>query len=207
MLDDHIDRPATTALVLKALNAALIGRVLDSDATGFIVPHVKSQSDAYDAVQAAHYPPFGKRGLATSTRAGRQTMRTVAEHIAASLRSTVVVGQIEDVEAVPLAGAISNTERLDCVWIGPNDLSQSLGKPRNSREFSQMEQQIAACVKGVPGTALAVLADSDEDARMWAQRGASVIVFSALGLIASEFTRLVDSMKQAAVPVPRISGA
>lgn len=183
-----------TIVRVGVIDSALIGRVLDSGAAGIVVPHLGSADDAHRAVRAAHYPPFGKRGLATSTRAGHQTTRTVFEHLAASETGTIVIGQIEDIEAVPHVTGIARTERLDCVWIGPNDLSQSIGKPRDHPEFLDAESTIVNAVDGSSSTALAVLADGVSDARRWIDRGASVVIFSATNLIAAALAGLVHSM-------------
>lgn len=179
---------------IGAPDNALIGRVLDSGATGLIIPHVTSPEVAARAVRAAHYPPFGRRGLATSTRAGRHTMTSSLDHVTRAQTQTVVIGQIEDAEAIPLAEQIAQTDRLDCVWIGPNDLSLSLGRPRTHVDVDTAETQIIKGVLAAGDTALAVLADGARDASAWVARGASVVVFSGPGLIAAEFTRLVDNM-------------
>lgn len=185
---------------------ALIGRVLDSGATGLIIPHVTSAEVASHAVQAAHYPPFGQRGLSTSTRAGRHTMTTAREHVERAVDTTVVIGQIEDAVAIPLAEAIATTPRLDCVWIGPNDLSLSMGRPREHMEVDVAETHIIAGVLGSGSAALAVLADGTEDAKAWIERGASVVVFSAPSLIATSFTTLVGQMRVARDASPTMAG-
>lgn len=176
-------------------DSALIGRVLDSGAAGVIIPHVTSADGARRAVDAAHYPPFGKRGLATSTRAGRHTMVSTLEHLNEAASRTVVIAQIEDAEAIPLAQEIAATPRLDCVWIGPNDLAMSLGKPRSHADVDSAEAQIIEGVLASRSAVLAVLADGHEDATRWIERGASVIVFSAPSLIAATFTTLVAQVK------------
>lgn len=174
---------------------SLIGRVLDSGACGIVVPHLESEDDARRAVSAAHYPPTGKRGLATSTRAGHQTTRTVLNHLADSETRTIVIGQIEDIEAVPHAAGIAGTDGLDCVWIGPNDLSQSIGRPRDHQDFLAAESTIVDAVGGSTATALAVLADGVDDAQRWiADRGATVIIFSVTNLLAGTLATLVGSM-------------
>lgn len=205
--DDHISlehhiRAADAARIptivrVGVLEGALIGRVLDSGASGIVVPHLGSANDARRAARAAHYPPFGRRGLATSTRAGRQTMVTIPDHLSASESGTIVIGQIEDAEAVSHTAEIAQTEHLDCVWIGPNDLSQSIGRPRDHPDFLRAESTVVDAVRGSNGTALAVLADGVEDARQWIEhRGATVIIFSSANFIAGALTRLVRSMTE-----------
>lgn len=184
-----------TIVRVGVLEGALIGRVLDSGAAGIVVPHLGSADDARRAVRAAHYPPVGKRGLAMSTRAGRQTTRSALEHLTASAKDTIVIGQIEDIDAVPHAPEIVSTDLLTSVWIGPNDLSQSIGKPRDHPDFLDAESKIVDALALSPATALAVLADGVDDARRWIEdRGATVVIFSAPNLIAGNLSGLVQSM-------------
>jgi 4-hydroxy-2-oxoheptanedioate aldolase len=119
-------------------------RALDAGATGIVVPHVNSAAEARDVVRAAHYPPMGTRGFAVSTRAGHHGRRTVAEHARVALEETVVVVQVEDAKALGHVAEIASVERVDAIFLGPNDLSVSLGRPG---ELSHPE--VAAAVDGI----------------------------------------------------------
>lgn len=105
----------------------LVLRVLDLGAQGIVMPHVDSAEDARWAVRAAHYPPNGERGFATYTRAGRFGATTIAEHLAASAETTLIVGMLETREACAAAGDIAAVPGIDAVLVGPADLSVSMG--------------------------------------------------------------------------------
>lgn len=109
-LEHHLraaDSAGIDVLVRVGANEPLqILRALDAGATGIIAPHVDTPQEAAQAVNAAHYPPVGKRGLAASTRAGRHSTSTLADHLDRARRETTVVVQIEDKKAVDHAPAI-----------------------------------------------------------------------------------------------------
>jgi 4-hydroxy-2-oxoheptanedioate aldolase len=93
------------------------------------MPHVIVSEDASAAVGAALFPPRGIRGMSTSTRAGRHGLASPAETLARAGRETVVIGQVEDAAALPNVAGIARTPNLDAVFVGPADLSTSLGFP------------------------------------------------------------------------------
>ncbi|MCP9977754.1 SDR family oxidoreductase [Actinomadura madurae] len=132
MLENHIraaDSAGVPVLVRVTANQPVqILHALDAGAAGVIVPHVDTAEQAAAAVRAAHYPPHGSRGFALSTRAGRYGATRTDVHMRTAER-TLVIAQIEDVAALPHVAAIAATPRLDAVWVGPSDLSLSLGRP------------------------------------------------------------------------------
>jgi 4-hydroxy-2-oxoheptanedioate aldolase len=101
---------------------------LDAGALGVVVPHVMSAVEAEAAVQSAHYPLRGRRGLALSTRAGYGSV-PLADHLDEAATSTLVIAQIEDGPAVAACEEITAVEGIDGILIGTTDLSISLGHP------------------------------------------------------------------------------
>jgi 4-hydroxy-2-oxoheptanedioate aldolase len=193
------------ALVRVGSNEPLqILRALDAGATGVIVPHVDSPADALKAARAAHYPPEGVRGLAVSTRAGHQSLHTMAEHLERARRETVVIAQIEDRRAIEWSRGIAATPRMDAVWVGPSDLSMSLGHP-GELTHPEVVGSVDAIVEGVNGAdraALCVLVDSEDEVAAWKARGATVALFAATGLFASRFSELIRRTRGDAAPPP-----
>ncbi|MBN1834605.1 MAG: 4-hydroxy-3-methylbut-2-en-1-yl diphosphate synthase [Spirochaetales bacterium] len=108
-------------------NPVVIKRVLDCGARGIIVPQVKTREEAERAVAAALYPPQGVRGVAL----GRASEYGAAfdEYFESSNERIVIMAQIEHVEAVENIAAIAAVEGLDGVFLGPYDLSCSMGLP------------------------------------------------------------------------------
>ena len=166
------------------LSAIDILRALDAGATGVVIPHVGDAEAATKAVRCAHYPPFGTRGLAVSTRAGHQGGLALREHLARADRTTLVLVQVEDADAVTHIDEIVDVDRLDGVFLGPTDLSISLGHPGaldHPAVAAAIDRVTDAVVsRGAP--ALCVLAQDEEDRAAWLARGARIVLFAAHSL-------------------------
>lgn len=106
-------------------DAGLIKQALDRGAYGVLVPLVHTADDAAAAVSAAMYPPEGIRGVAGSrvTRFGQD----LPAYFASWNREVVVGVQIESAAALENVDAIAATPGVDILFVGPNDLSASLG--------------------------------------------------------------------------------
>ena len=102
-------------------DAVAIGRVLDLGAHGIVVPNVDSAAEAASAVRATRYPPRGTRGFGP-VRAGLTLGADALEDVA-------VIVQIESTAAVECVEKIAQTEGIAALYVGPWDLSVSLGEP------------------------------------------------------------------------------
>lgn len=107
-------------------SASAILSVLDMGAAGVIIPHVTSAETARIAVDATRYKD-GQRGFSASHRAGQYGRSNTADYIQDSDESTIVIGQIEDQIALDKLDEIAAVDELDAMFIGPADLSVSLG--------------------------------------------------------------------------------
>jgi 2-dehydro-3-deoxyglucarate aldolase len=108
-------------------NVRIIKRVLDAGADGIIVPSVNSAADAQKAVQAVYYPPFGKRGVGLARAQGYGFNFENYREVKA--KEIILIAQIEHIHAIEELDAIIQTEGIHGTFIGPYDLSGSLGKP------------------------------------------------------------------------------
>jgi 2-keto-3-deoxy-L-rhamnonate aldolase RhmA len=121
----------------RSHDAADIQSVLDRGAHGVQVPHVNSADDARRAVQAVKFGPGAARGLAAGTRPDRWGLGAKMPDFAARQNAeTLIAVQIEHADAVRHADEILAVDGIDVFFIGPSDLSQSLGYPGNPREPS-----------------------------------------------------------------------
>ncbi len=112
---------------VPSLEEAWIKRVLDAGADGIIVPQVSTAEQAERAVRYAHYPPRGSRGLGTA-RANRYGLG-LAGQLERAREGVVVVIQAETTDAVRNIDSIARVPDIDAVFVGPYDLSASLGRP------------------------------------------------------------------------------
>jgi 4-hydroxy-2-oxoheptanedioate aldolase len=124
-----------------------IGRALDMGATGIMIPRLDSAAEAAEAVTYLRYPPVGVRGVALRARGAG--LGSVA-HADVSTISDKIVGivQIESVGALREADAIAATDGVDVLFVGPADLTHSLGIPGqfNSPTYRDaLSKVVAAC--------------------------------------------------------------
>lgn len=108
-------------------NPNLIKRVMDVGAYGVIVPNVNTGEEALATVNAVKYPPQGSRGvgLYRAHKFGKE----FEEYKKWLTGESVVIVQIEHIDAVNNIDDILTTPGIDAFIIGPYDLSGSLGKP------------------------------------------------------------------------------
>jgi 2-keto-3-deoxy-L-rhamnonate aldolase RhmA len=119
---------ATAMPVMVRPQAATAERILDAldlGADGVLLPHIRSERDARDAVRSCFYGPGG-RGFAGSTRAAGFTSKGMAK-TRVDGAGIVVIAQIEDVEALDGIEAIARVEGIDALFIGRADLTVALG--------------------------------------------------------------------------------
>tara|TARA_B110000503_G_scaffold114484_1_gene172084 strand:- start:6958 stop:7698 length:741 start_codon:yes stop_codon:yes gene_type:complete len=108
-------------------NTRIIKRVLDAGADGIIVPSVNSAEEAQRAVDSFKYPPMGKRGVGLSRAQGYGfDFENYRDNKTKDLKLIV---QIEHINAIEELEAIISTPGIDGTFIGPYDLSGSIGKP------------------------------------------------------------------------------
>ena len=106
-------------------NPAVIKRVLDCGAGGIIVPLVNSGAEAEAAVKAAKYPPDGVRGISLGRASGYGN--NFEDYFNSINDEVIVLAQIEHYLAVDKIEEIVSVEGLDGVFLGPYDLSGSMG--------------------------------------------------------------------------------
>lgn len=99
--------------------------VLDAGAAGILVPLVNSREDAERVVDSAKYPPLGRRGVGVARAQGYGA--TFHDYLAHANDDTLVMLQIEHIDAVNCIEEIVSVPGIDGTFIGPYDLSASMG--------------------------------------------------------------------------------
>ncbi len=108
-------------------NSRIIKRILDAGADGIIVPSVNSAAEAKRAVNSIKYPPIGTRGVGLARAQGYGF--GFESYRDGKAKEIKLIVQIEHINAINELDAIIQTEGVDGTFIGPYDLSGSLGKP------------------------------------------------------------------------------
>lgn len=106
-------------------NPNIIKRVMDAGATGVIVPNINSPQDAQQAVESVKYPSQGKRGIGLFRAQGYG--RSFDQYKTWLEKESIVIIQIEHIQAVESIDDIFATKGIDAFVIGPYDLSGSMG--------------------------------------------------------------------------------
>jgi 2-keto-3-deoxy-L-rhamnonate aldolase RhmA len=116
---------ATSIIRVGDNRPELVLRALDIGSGGVQVPQVGSREEATNTVRAAKYAPLGERGVSIFTRAGAYTGSP--DHSQRCNEEQMVVVHIEGMRAVENIDEILDVDGLDVIFLGPYDLSQSLG--------------------------------------------------------------------------------
>ncbi len=108
---------------------ATIMRPFEAGCSGVMIAQVRKLDEVKQAVQWAKYPPIGVRGTFTGNIECQFGKTGLAEHVAAANRDRWVSIQIETPEAVEIVDQIAAVEGVDWLFVGPADLSVTLGVP------------------------------------------------------------------------------
>lgn len=118
--------PITPVVRVPSNDTVAIKQVLDLGAQNLIVPMVSSAEEARAAVAATRYPPEGVRGVGSALARSARWNR-VDGYLQDSARHTSLTVQIETAVGVEAAAEIAAVDGVDAVFVGPSDLSASMG--------------------------------------------------------------------------------
>ncbi|MFJ4224405.1 HpcH/HpaI aldolase/citrate lyase family protein [Microbacterium sp. NPDC089695] len=118
--------PITPVVRVPANDAVAIKQVLDLGAQNIIVPMVSSADEARAAVAATRYPPEGVRGVGSALARSARWNR-VDGYLGDAAAHTSLTVQIETAAGVAAAAEIATVDGVDAVFVGPSDLSASMG--------------------------------------------------------------------------------
>jgi len=121
--------PACTAVVRVPSNDInYLKRVLDAGVEGVMVPNIETAEDAHAVVMACRYPPAGRRGTALGSARASDYGINAAKYRRAAADELLIVCQIESPKGVDNIEAIAAVEGVDVLFIGPYDLSGTVGQ-------------------------------------------------------------------------------
>jgi len=148
-------------------------RYLDTGAQGAHIPWVNSAAEAERAVRFVKYSPRGQRGLAGSRASEWGLREPLSAYVERANRETLVVIHIETQEAVDAIDDYLAIDGVDVLFLGPTDLSQSLGHPGDTRhpDVRAALERVAAAVVG-SDKVLGIYAGTADLTREWLDRGA-----------------------------------
>jgi 2-dehydro-3-deoxyglucarate aldolase len=133
---------------LSGHSSSQIKRVLDAGAKGILAPMVETKAQIDSIISACHYPPRGNRGMGLARAQGYGEANAKSEYILTNSRNIEIYAQIESVAGIANLDSILSQE-IDGYFIGPYDLSASLGNPGvfDSDAFINAEEEILRASK------------------------------------------------------------
>ena len=181
-IHNHVRAARMTAMApvvrVPGLDHHAIGAALDSGAEGVQVPNITTATQAADAVAAARFHPMGQRGVCRFVRAARFGDTEKATYFA-SANDAILVLQVEGVKGVENIDAILAVPGFDVLFVGPYDLSQSVGRPGEveSPEVLSLVDRVAAAAAGA-GKMLGIFCDTPATMRRYRNMGVPYLAYS-----------------------------
>ena len=154
--------------------------VLDGGAQGVIVPYVESPDEVLEVVGALRYRPIKGKALKTLVGGGDFPSADVKEYIQERNKNAFYVIMIESAEGISRLDEILGASVVDAVFIGPHDLSISLGVPERYDDpvFEEAASEVLSkCRSG--GVGFGIHLNSPELHRRWMERGENIVIFSS----------------------------
>ncbi len=187
------DFAGVTPIVRVSYDNSAIQKALDRGAKGVQVPMVNTKADAEAVVRRVKFPPLGTRGTAYSVRAARFGEYKGKEYLDAADNNTLVVIHIETPEAVKNFEEIVSVPGIDVAFVGPTDLSVSMGYKAEGASHPAVRSTIQDLFrKGREmGVIMGTLAGSVEDIGRCAGEGARYVTTVSSGLISAKFKEMV----------------
>jgi 4-hydroxy-2-oxoheptanedioate aldolase len=196
--------PYTSQPIIRPVigDSALIKQLLDIGAQTLLVPMVESAEQARELVRAMHYPPSGVRGVGSAlARASR--WKSISGYLDRADAQMCLLVQIENLDGLAKLDEIVAVDGVDGVFIGPADLSASMGhrgNPGHPEVQDAIEDAIARIQKA--GKAAGILSADQALARRYLELGAA---FVAVGVDTTVLMRGLQTLVAAFKDTPAAS--
>jgi 4-hydroxy-2-oxoheptanedioate aldolase len=172
-----------------------ISQALDIGAQAVQIPQITTVQETIEAVEAAKFYPLGNRGVCRFVRAAKYSATERKEYFQTA-NTTQVIIQVEGTQALANFDEILNVPGVDIIFIGPYDLSQSMGVPgetdhpeviRTMKELVEKAQQVNKYI--------GIFTDTPANARMWRDAGVHYLSYSVdMGVYLSACRQIVEEI-------------
>jgi 4-hydroxy-2-oxoheptanedioate aldolase len=123
-------------------------QAMDQAVDGIVIPQVSDAGQVQRIMQACRFAPLGERGVHPAVRAARYGLRDRDDYLTRANDETTIIAQVEGEAALAALPEILACPGLDSIFVGPYDLSQSLGVP------GQVDHpQVVAALQSIAETA------------------------------------------------------
>lgn len=187
-------------------NATLVKQVLEIGAQTLLVPMVETAQQAGELVRAMRYPPQGIRGVGSGlARSSRWNLH--ADYLQVANEQVCLLVQVETVGAIEQLADIAAIDGVDGVFIGPSDLSASmglLGQPSHPEVKAVIERAIATILAA--GKAPGILCTDEALARHYASLGARFVAVGVDTTLLTQSARALAGRFCGATATPSKTG-
>ena len=176
-----------------------VAKSLDAGGQGLLLPRIYDAEQVKAIARMMKFPPLGQRGNALSRAYVGYGAGPVADVMATANNQSMMIVQIETREAFAVREEIAALPYVDSLFIGPNDLSISLGKPgqlNHPTVVDAIQRTRDTCLKHgkIPGIQM----NTPDSACRWAEEGFRLIsAQSDIGLLQSSGQQVVQALRQA----------
>lgn len=181
---------------VSTVDSHRITQALDFGASAVMVPNVRTAALAETAVRSAKYHPLGDRGVCPFTRGAAYNSVGDPDYYTRANRETSVILQIEAEQGISNLDQILEVPNIDCIFIGPFDLSHSLGIPGKVTDPRVLEAiRDITRRAGEKGVAVGNFPVTIEQAHLYMEMGVRFLAYGADTLIISRtFKQLRDEI-------------
>ncbi len=170
---------------------------LDLGASGILCPHTETREDVEQIIRATKFHPIGERGMSLRNvhtgfekGKGEEIVRRLNEE-------TLIVLQVETAKGVDNLEALVDVDGVDAVFVGPNDLSQTLGIPgqiHHPEVIKRIERVIEVCNKAKLAPGLHTY--DPESAKRWLKSGIRLLGYGGpFAFIMESGARITSELK------------
>ncbi|GKT54921.1 HpcH/HpaI aldolase/citrate lyase family protein [Colletotrichum tofieldiae] len=179
---------------LPDMQGWMVKRALDCGAHGILVPLLRTAQEAKDLVQAAKFPPWGRRGFGSPLAMERfSPAPSMTEYLQQANDSLLTMVQIETKEALESVEDIAAVEGIDVLFIGPFDLGNNIGHPVINgiikKELSDAIDRVLEATHKA-GKKAGIFCTSGEQSKVFADKGFDMIS------VATDYTALQFTLSE-----------
>lgn len=200
--------PASAVVRLPLGDTVLMKQYLDLGVQNLIIPMVESVDQAESLVQAVRYPLGGVRGVGAALARSSRWNR-VENYLNAASDSISLTVQIESAAGLENVEAIAAVDGVDALFVGPADLSASMGYLGQQAHDDVVAGVVRAIEAGkAAGKPVGVNAFVPADADRYIEAGASFVSVGAdVAILARQSEALVERFRQTMGGSPAPSAA
>lgn len=202
-LQNHVRAAEAKGIVsvirIPELNESDISKALDIGARYVQVPQISNRAEAERVVRAAKFYPQGERGVCRFVKAANYSSMPKADYFKNANNDTGTIIHLEGKEALAHFDEIAEVEGIDVLFLGPYDLSQSLGCPGQVDHpdvVNLMKEIVEKANKR--GKIIGTFVESVNSAKTWIDLGVKYISYSVdVGIYYESCKQIVHEINNA----------